>query len=70
MLALEWSLGVMALALFAFGYGKTCFVTGFGGRENVLAGVRGGVQMMVVGGLAAGIAMAVIRLFNVLSSGS
>ncbi|GAB7344868.1 hypothetical protein MBLNU457_3312t1 [Dothideomycetes sp. NU457] len=69
-LALEWSLGVMALALFVFGYGKTCFVTGFRGRANVCAGVKGGVQMMVVGGLAAGIAMAVIRLFSVWSSGS
>jgi len=70
MLALEWSLGVMALALFAFGYGKTCFVTGFRGSANVWAGTKGGLQMMVVGGLAAGIAMAVIRLFNVWSSSS
>jgi len=67
-LALEWSLGVMALALFAFGYGKTCFVSGFSGSVNIWAGTKGGVQMMIVGGVAAGIAMAVIRLFNVWSS--
>lgn len=64
MTALWWSLGVMAVSLFVFGYGKTCFVGGWRGRENVFAGMKGGVQMVVVGGLAAGCAMGLVRLFD------
>ena len=63
-LALEWSLGVMALALFAFGYGKTCFVSGWRGSKNVWEGTKGGIQMCCVGGLAAGCAMGLVRLFH------
>lgn len=64
MLALWWSLGVMAVSLFAFGYGKTCFVSGWRGGENVWKGTKGGMQMMLVGGVAAGCAMGFVRLFN------
>jgi len=64
MLALWWSLGVMAVSLFAFGYGKTCFVCGWRGSHNIWEGTKGGAQMMVVGGLAAGCAMGLVRLFH------
>ncbi|TKA77956.1 hypothetical protein B0A55_05797 [Friedmanniomyces simplex] len=64
LLALWWSLGVMAVSLFAFGYGKTCFVTGWRGPGNVWEGAKGGVQMVVVGGVAAGCAMGLVRLFH------
>jgi vacuolar iron transporter family protein len=66
MLALWWSLGVMAISLFAFGYSKTCFVSGWSGSKNAWEGTKGGLQMMVVGGLAAGCAMALVRLFHAL----
>lgn len=64
MLALWWSLGVMAVSLFAFGYGKTCFVCGWRGSRNIWAGTKGGAQMVVVGGVAAGCAMALVRIFH------
>lgn len=66
-LALWWSLGVMGVSLFAFGYGKTCFVCGWRGRQNTWKGTKGGLQMMIVGGVAAGCAMALVRIFNHLS---
>ncbi|GAM90116.1 hypothetical protein ANO11243_081560 [Dothideomycetidae sp. 11243] len=69
LLALYYSLGVMALALFAFGYGKTCFVTGWKGRTNLWKGFIGGMQMMIIGGVAAGCAMGLVRLFNSLADG-
>ncbi|KAK5726626.1 Protein ccc1 [Elasticomyces elasticus] len=64
MLALWWSLGVMAVSLFAFGYNKTCFVSGWKGSKNVRDGVKGGIQMVLVGGAAAGCAMGLVRLFH------
>lgn len=64
MLALWWSLGVMAVSLFIFGYGKTCFVSGWRGSKNIWLGTKGGLQMMLVGGVAAGCAMGLVRLFD------
>ncbi|GAB1734350.1 hypothetical protein NU195Hw_g9180t1 [Hortaea werneckii] len=64
MVALWWSLGVMAASLFGFGYGKTCFVSGWKGSKNVWEGSKGGLQMMIVGGLAAGSAMGLVKLFD------
>ena len=64
LLALYYSLGVMVLALFTFGYSKTCFVTGWRGGRNIWKGFVGGTQMMVIGGVAAGCAMGLVRLFN------
>ena len=61
------SVGVMALALFAFGYGKTCVVAGWSGSRRVWQGVCGGLQMVVVGGVAAGAAMGLVMAFNMLS---
>lgn len=61
------SVGVMALALFAFGYGKTCIVAGWSGSRQVWRAVLGGLQMVVVGGVAAGAAMGLVMAFNMLS---
>jgi vacuolar iron transporter family protein len=55
---------VMAVTLFVFGYVKTCVVRGWRGASNIWAGVVGGVQMCVVGGLAAGAAVALVKLIN------
>jgi hypothetical protein len=54
----------MVLALFTFGYVKTCVVVGWNGGKNIRAGCFGGVQMVVVGSAAAGAAMGLVRLFN------
>lgn len=62
--ALYWSIGVMAITLLAFGYVKTCVVRGWQGRENIAAGIKGGVQMCFVGGVAAGAAIALLRMFG------
>lgn len=58
------SIGVMVVALFAFGYCKTCVVEGWEGRGAVCRGCWGGVQMVVVGSAAAGAAMGLVRAFN------
>lgn len=62
--ALKYSIGVMGFTLLAFGYTKTCIVRGWTGRENILAGVKGGVQMCFVGGVAAGAAIGLVRLID------
>ncbi|EXJ77590.1 hypothetical protein A1O3_09817 [Capronia epimyces CBS 606.96] len=61
---LIWSISIMVLALFAFGYVKTALVEGWSGWPSVRADLGGGGQMVLVGGAAAGCAMAVVRLFN------
>ena len=63
-LGLYWSIGIMAVALFVFGYVKTCFVAGWTGGRRVLGGIRGGVEMVVVGGVAAGAAMGLVVAFE------
>lgn len=65
--ALYISIGVMAAALFAFGYVKTCIVSGWSGRAHVVQGLHGGVQMMIVGGAAAGAAMGLVKAFDQLA---
>lgn len=67
MIALCWSIGSMGLALFSFGYVKTCFVQGWTGRRNVIKGIYGGFQMAFVGSLAAGMAMALVKGFDSLA---
>lgn len=62
--ALYWSIGVMAVTLLTFGYVKTCVVRGWRGRENIVAGIRGGIQMCFVGGVAAGAAIGLVRLID------
>lgn len=58
------SIAVMVVALFVFGYVKTCVVEGWDGGKAVRAGCYGGVQMVVVGSAAAGAAMGLVRAFN------
>lgn len=64
LVALYYSIGVMAVTLLAFGYIKTCIVRGWSGRENIVAGIRGGIEMCFVGGVAAGAAIALVRLID------
>lgn len=52
-----FSVIVMAIALFAFEFGKTILV----GEKSKWVCVQGGVQMMVLGGLAAGAAMGIVK---------
>ncbi len=67
MVALCWSIGSMGLALFSFGYTKTCFVQGWTGRSNVTKGIYGGFQMVFVGSFAAAMAMALVKGFDSLA---
>jgi len=62
--ALWVSVCVMAVALFGFGYVKTCVFAGWKGGRCVRQGVLGGAQMVVVGGAAAGSAVALVKLFE------
>ncbi|KAL4778752.1 VIT family-domain-containing protein [Aspergillus varians] len=66
-LALKWSIAMMAIALFIFGYGKTCFVSGWKGRQNLRKGVVGGLQMVLIGGVAAGSAMGLVKGFQAMA---
>ncbi|KAG2412357.1 hypothetical protein HFD88_009914 [Aspergillus terreus] len=67
--ALGWSIATMVVALFLFGYGKTCFVSGWKGARNVRRGLIGGCQMVLVGGVAAGSAMGLVKAFQLLAAG-
>lgn len=62
--ALWASVGVMAVVLGVFGYVKTCFESGWRGARAVRRGLVGGTTMVVVGGVAAGSAMALVRAFQ------
>ncbi|GAB7353655.1 hypothetical protein MBLNU459_g4064t1 [Dothideomycetes sp. NU459] len=55
--AFRWSVAVMAVALFVFGYVKTLLV----GEGKRLSCAKAGVQMMVLGGVAAAAAMACVK---------
>lgn len=58
------SIGVMVVALYVFGYVKTCVVVGWDGGKNIRSGCWGGLQMVIVGGAAAGSAMGLVHLFS------
>ncbi|KAA8644587.1 hypothetical protein EYZ11_001457 [Aspergillus tanneri] len=62
--ALYSSVAVMGVTLFVFGYIKTGVVRGWFGRDNVVASLRGGIQMCFVGGVAAGAAIGLVRLIG------
>ncbi|CAI7568723.1 unnamed protein product [Penicillium glandicola] len=68
MVALYWSIGVMAITLLVFGYVKTCVVRGWSGRANVMAAIWGGLQMCCVGGVAAGAAIGLVQFIDMGSS--
>jgi len=55
------SIGTMVVALFVFGYVKTCVNTGWRVCGNIAAGSWGGVQMVLVGGTAAVASMGIVR---------
>lgn len=60
--ALIWSASVMAVTLFLFGYVKTCVVRGsWFSRSDIFAGVGSGCQMCLVGLVAAGAAVLLVR---------
>jgi VIT1/CCC1 family predicted Fe2+/Mn2+ transporter len=61
---LWWSIGVMAFVLLLFGYVKTCVVRGWRGPENINAGAKGAIQMLLVGTAAAGAAVGLVRAIN------
>ncbi|KIX05026.1 uncharacterized protein Z518_05898 [Rhinocladiella mackenziei CBS 650.93] len=61
---LWWSIGLMAVVLLMFGYVKTGVVRGWTGRENYQACTGGAIQMLVVGVIAAGAAVCLVRLIN------
>jgi VIT1/CCC1 family predicted Fe2+/Mn2+ transporter len=69
-IALIASIVTMTVALFFFGYTKTCFVSGWSGGRNIWKGIVGGGQMVVVGGLAAGSAMGLVKAFQELAHSS
>ncbi|KAF2816473.1 putative calcium transporter [Mytilinidion resinicola] len=55
--ALCWSFGIMIVALFMFGSGK-------GTSVAILPCIKGGVQMLVLGSIAAGAAMGLVKAFD------
>lgn len=61
---LWWSIGIMAFVLLIFGYVKTCVVRGWRGLDNVIAGSKGAIQMLLVGAVAAGAAVGLVRAIN------
>ena len=61
---LYWSISIMIIALFVFGYVKTCLVIGWSGWRNSFKGAKGGAQMVVVGSVAAGAAMGLVVAFD------
>ncbi|KAH8647778.1 Ccc1 family, partial [Xylariales sp. PMI_506] len=63
-LGLYLSIGLMVIALFVFGYVKTCFVSGWRGWTNRISGIKGGIEMVVVGSVAAGAAMGLVVAFD------
>ncbi|KAK0673058.1 VIT family-domain-containing protein [Cercophora samala] len=63
MTGLYISIGIMGVALFTFGYVKTGVVVGFGRQQGGKC-TWGGVQMVVVGGMAAGAAMGLVKGFE------
>lgn len=59
--ALWWSIGIMGITLLVFGYVKTCVVVGWTRRNDVLAGVKGGLQMLLVGAAAVAAAIGLVK---------
>ena len=63
-IGLWWSISVMAVALFAFGWVKTGVVVGWRGGENIRQALKSAVQMLIIGGVAAGAAVGLVRAMN------
>lgn len=60
--ALTISVGIMIIALFVFGYAKTRLV----GQTSLMRCSAAGLQMILLGGIAAGAAVACVRLASYL----
>jgi vacuolar iron transporter family protein len=58
--ALAWSVGLCLISLFAFGFGKSCLLSS--SRISLAQSFWQGLRMMVLGALAAAVAVACIRL--------
>lgn len=54
----------MVVALLAFGWCKTGIVSGWKGRENAVKCLRGALEMVTVGTVAAGTAVGLVRALN------
>ena len=61
---LYWSIGIMAIALFLFGWGKTGIVVGWSGRQNMIACLKGALQMLMIGSAAAAAAVGLVRAID------
>lgn len=61
---LLWSAGVMAVTLFSFGYAKTAVVHGWVGWRKGWKAAKGGIEMVLIGSVAAGAAMGLVYAFN------
>lgn len=59
---LKISVIVMIIALFIFGYVRACWVVGFSGQKCIRFGCTEGVWMVLVGSIAAGAAMGMVKL--------
>lgn len=59
--ALWWSIGVMGITLLVFGYVKTCVVVGWTRKKDILAGVKGGLQMLLIGAAAVAAAIGLVK---------
>ena len=64
LLALYWSIGIMICALFAFGWIKTAITGGWKGKANMKANARAAFEMVLIGAIAAGVAVGLIRAVN------
>ena len=64
LLALYWSIGIMAVALFAFGWTKTAITGGWKGKANTMANAKAAFEMVLIGAVAAGVAVGLIRAVN------
>ncbi|KAI9644518.1 Protein ccc1 [Ciborinia camelliae] len=58
------SIGIMVIVLFIFGYVKTAVVAGFRGGKCIKEACFGGIQMVIVGSVAAIAAMGLVRIFH------
>ena len=59
--AFGMSVCVMVVALFLFGFAKTCAVRGWSTSCDRIGCLRGGFQMLLVGGIAATAAMGLVK---------
>lgn len=64
LLALWISIGIMVVALFLFGYSKTLILAEKDRDKSTRKAVVGGIEMIVVGGVAAGVTFGVVHGIN------